>query len=645
MRPYGGYHYNLGRETFLTPVDWEEGWPVFSPGLGRAPRQVEVPFLIGDPPAHERSGLVLPSDPRWTSLRGPANFFAPRGDGWLLRPSSATLADQTTPAFLGIRQEHVDAEVRVCLHPTLAEGEEAGLAVRQSEQSHLKFFVHKVAGSGLVATAVQVSDGRPSSSSVVVERFTYDAGLRRSLPSTGLFAGSWRESFAHNRMCDAPGRIVPLGKGFGLAHGLAHHPHAGGGENLEAEAHAIVRVGKALLNAGAGTYQVRAAMGQVAAALGIEWLQSHVTLSELTVTLFKGSDFRTQVGQVHSVNVNANKISELEHIASGLDKGVIPADVEYLVGQIDAEKPLYPIWLNALAAGIACSAVAFLNNAWWLAIFCVLVGACLGQLVRGLLARRNLNVYMSALGAALVAAFTYIGLVKGLGLLTHDMTDYSAGYVPALIFLVPGFPLVNAVLDLVKTDITAGLSRLTYAFMILLSAAAALIAVTWVVGVQPNPLPNPPLDAAAYWLLSALASFIGVTGWAIMFNTPWRGALTAGLVGMAANLARLALLTAAAPNWLSAAIACFLAGVLASLLARKLSLASVVIAVPAAIIMVPGAYAYRALISFYLADLEPLLTNSSAAIFTILGMAMGLSAAKLVTDKRWILDRRHVLGE
>ncbi|WP_157601941.1 glycoside hydrolase family 43 protein, partial [Promicromonospora kroppenstedtii] len=43
MRPYGGYHYNLGRETFLVPVTWEDGWPVFAPGQGRVPMVVEVP--------------------------------------------------------------------------------------------------------------------------------------------------------------------------------------------------------------------------------------------------------------------------------------------------------------------------------------------------------------------------------------------------------------------------------------------------------------------------------------------------------------------------------------------------------------------------------------------------------------------------
>lgn len=32
----------LGRETFLVPVDWEDGWPVFAPGLGQVPMVVDV---------------------------------------------------------------------------------------------------------------------------------------------------------------------------------------------------------------------------------------------------------------------------------------------------------------------------------------------------------------------------------------------------------------------------------------------------------------------------------------------------------------------------------------------------------------------------------------------------------------------------
>lgn len=143
MRPYGGYHYNLGRETFLVPVVWEDGWPVFAPGVGRVPMQVEVPFADDAPLGLVQgvtSGVIGPDDVRWTSLRRPASSFAtPRGDGWELRMSPETLADAGTPAFLGVRQQHVDVAVTATVSAELQPGEEVGLTIRQSEHDHVRF--------------------------------------------------------------------------------------------------------------------------------------------------------------------------------------------------------------------------------------------------------------------------------------------------------------------------------------------------------------------------------------------------------------------------------------------------------------------------------------------------------------------------
>ncbi|MFT4109412.1 glycoside hydrolase family 43 protein, partial [Propionicimonas sp.] len=65
MRTYGGFHHNLGRETFLVPVVWEDGWPVFAPGAGRIPEEVEVPFAPAGPRGAAQGGLagiVRPGD-------------------------------------------------------------------------------------------------------------------------------------------------------------------------------------------------------------------------------------------------------------------------------------------------------------------------------------------------------------------------------------------------------------------------------------------------------------------------------------------------------------------------------------------------------------------------------------------------------
>lgn len=44
-RPYGGYHKNLGRETFIMPVIWESGWPIVSPGTGKCEMEYPAPEL------------------------------------------------------------------------------------------------------------------------------------------------------------------------------------------------------------------------------------------------------------------------------------------------------------------------------------------------------------------------------------------------------------------------------------------------------------------------------------------------------------------------------------------------------------------------------------------------------------------------
>ncbi|CAN5383229.1 glycoside hydrolase family 43 protein [soil metagenome] len=157
MRPYGGYHYNLGRETFLVPVVWEDGWPVIAPGVGRVPAEVEVPFAGPARPGVAQgrtSGVVRPDDLRWTSLRRPAaELAAPHGDGWDLTMRPSTLSEPGTPAFLGVRQQHQDVDVRATVRADLAAGEDVGLAVRQSENDHLRLFV-TAAGTGRRVVAV-----------------------------------------------------------------------------------------------------------------------------------------------------------------------------------------------------------------------------------------------------------------------------------------------------------------------------------------------------------------------------------------------------------------------------------------------------------------------------------------------------------
>jgi alpha-N-arabinofuranosidase len=197
MRVYGGYHYPLGRETFLVPVVWEDGWPVLAPGEGRVPDAVEVPFASTAPrPAIQggASGVVGPDDPRWCAVRAvPRDVATPAGEGWDLPVRPATLAERGGPAFLGVRQQHRDVDVTVTLRVPEVAGERAGAVVRQSERDHVRLLVDGGPGDSRRVVAVHRRGGTDE----VVGETTVSAapgepvavGLRVRGQDYGLVAG------------------------------------------------------------------------------------------------------------------------------------------------------------------------------------------------------------------------------------------------------------------------------------------------------------------------------------------------------------------------------------------------------------------------------------------------------------------------
>jgi alpha-N-arabinofuranosidase len=143
MRPYGGYFYNLGRETFLVPVRWEEGWPIVSPGTGR----VEFSYPVPDLP--EQRWPVAPACDhfdaptlalQWNFLRTPHDEFWSLSErpGYLrLRLRPERLSEQTTPSFVGRRQQHIHFAAQAALEFTPQTGQEcAGLALVQNNEFH-----------------------------------------------------------------------------------------------------------------------------------------------------------------------------------------------------------------------------------------------------------------------------------------------------------------------------------------------------------------------------------------------------------------------------------------------------------------------------------------------------------------------------
>ncbi len=400
----------------------------------------------------------------------------------------------------------------------------------------------------------------------------------------------------------------------------------------------VLRVGRLSLSAGTGSYRVKASMARVARALGVDRHQAHVTLTEITTTSHQGRSFRTEVTEVRSVGVDTDRLTELERLAQRVEARapVDVAEVDAEVDRIATKPPLYPVWLNALWAAVACAAFAFLNGGGPVEVLGALVGAGLGQGLRRTLLHRGYNQFGVTMLAAALAATSYLAFVALLELAGVADGAHETGYVAAALFLVPGFPLVTGALDLARLDLSAGVARLTWALMIFVSAAFAVWAVSIVVGLSPDPPRPADLDPVLLQGLRVLASFVGVLGFALMFNSPWSMALVAAGVAAVPNVLRIAAVQELAwPPQAAAAVAAFVVGLLAAWAAPRLNIPRVTVYVPAVTIMVPGVPAYRAVYHLSNGDVTQALEHGVPAALVVTALAVGLAVARMVTDREW----------
>lgn len=165
-RIYGGYYRNLGRETFLLPLIWENGWPVMCPGTGK----IEMTYPVPNLPENKQ---LIPSacdnfdddklDYKWNFLRTPKEEFYSLIDrkGYLslkLRPERIT--ELASPSFVGRRQQHIDFSASTSMEFTPAsENETAGIVLLQSNEFNFSF-VYTKKGNENVLRLIKCASGK-----------------------------------------------------------------------------------------------------------------------------------------------------------------------------------------------------------------------------------------------------------------------------------------------------------------------------------------------------------------------------------------------------------------------------------------------------------------------------------------------------
>jgi len=225
-----------------------------------------------------------------------------------------------------------------------------------------------------------------------------------------------------------------------------------------------------LLQHGAESALVESLTRRVGLALGAERVEVALMANAVTVTARIRGRSKTTVRRNEDRGINMHVVMEVQRLVLEAESGRI--DRVVYRERLLAVQPLHhPRWLVAVMVGLSCACFARLNHADWAACGLVAVASGLAMVARQLLAHLHFSPLIVFGATAFVAtSVTAIGFV-------YDFSQTPrVAMAASVLLLVPGYPLINSVSDMVKGYINPGISRGMFALLLSGATCTGIVA-------------------------------------------------------------------------------------------------------------------------------------------------------------------------
>ena len=235
---------------------------------------------------------------------------------------------------------------------------------------------------------------------------------------------------------------------------------------------AAILAGEITLESGAEIFRVEDTMRRIMSLSGLASVEVFATTTGIFATLADPSiPPVTQIRRINSRANNLSRICQVNEVSRELCRGdITPEEAILRLKEIRSLPPYPKKWVTA---------AVLLSTMGFAVLFGGGIGetlvsgiACAAMQLAGLvLAERFSNNFMENLLKTLV-----IALVTEACCLLFPFLNGQTIIISAIMPLVPGVPITNAIRDTLQGDYTAGLSRAAEAFVIALAIAVGSIA-------------------------------------------------------------------------------------------------------------------------------------------------------------------------
>ena len=359
-----------------------------------------------------------------------------------------------------------------------------------------------------------------------------------------------------------------------------------------------------LLQYGAESNLVVGVSTRLGYALGASRVECTLTANSIVLTtVFDGYCITTARRNVDR-GVNMTVVSGVQRVMLAAEEGRLDrVGVHEALERVQQQTRVYHPWLVLLLVAVSCACFARLSGGSWAVCALTFVASVCGMRVRQWLGGLHFNAMLVFMATAFVTS-----LVAGLGLRVQMGNDAHIAMASAVLMLVPGFPLINSLSDVLKGFMNMGIGRWALATVLTLGSSLGIVMALAVLGIDSwtnaaaAPSAPPPDALALVWLLlnDGFFAAIPAVGFALLFNVPPRALKFCAALG-AATVLKLAGITPVFATFFGAA----LIGTLGVWLAQRYHRAHPKVFTVAAVIpMFPGIPAYKAMLSLVLIEKE-----------------------------------------
>jgi uncharacterized membrane protein YjjP (DUF1212 family) len=403
--------------------------------------------------------------------------------------------------------------------------------------------------------------------------------------------------------------------------------------NIEERSAFVLTAAKGLFVNGQSTEETVTAAARLADALGLR-TKLLVCWGEVALEVDSAHGALVRLDGAEPTGVDMGRVASVMWVIDKLAAGHLkPEEAWAEIETVSHARPA-PTWLFVIAAAAGAVALSVIFGVYHFAAAALIAGSAgMGALLRRGLARLSKNVFLQPFCAALLAV-----AVGALAARYQLISSLRLVVCPCMI-LLPGPHILNGGLDLMRSRINLGASRILFALLVVGAIAAGLLCGLTLLGT------NLPIEVAGrdvpLWQ-DVIAAGVAVAAYSIFFSTPLSMLPWHVTVGALAHALRWYVIAGLGFGPVGGAlVACLTVGLVLTPVGHRWRMPFAAIGFASVVSMLPGAYLFP--MASGLAQMtagagasatlvSTTLYNGVVAAAVVLAMCLGLLVPRLVLD-------------